>query len=203
MAASMHFLDAVTVAVCDTSKIHPYASRHAWPWPRHAQSDWVILSGFHWRWGSPSKHLNLPLNIDHRSCPIANKNCVLLCRSIVCVITNQGSSNPNCLNFLKDAYKVYQDVPPTYWVRMLKNRNWKWNSYADRGRNLKLCPSAWLFASTWYARVVCSWELLCGELSRGYTGAAALAARERRNKVCFLKFWALPWCSSRIVFHRS
>ena len=34
---------------------------------------------------------------------------------IVCVITNQGSSNPNCLNFLKDAYKVYQGVPPTYW----------------------------------------------------------------------------------------
>ena len=33
---------------------------------------------------------------------------------IVCVITNQGSSNPNCLNFLKDAYKVYQGVPPTY-----------------------------------------------------------------------------------------
>ena len=25
---------------------------------------------------------------------------------IVCVITNQGSSNPNCSNFLKDAYKV-------------------------------------------------------------------------------------------------
>ena len=34
---------------------------------------------------------------------------------IVCVITNQGSSNPNCLNFLKDAYKVYQGVPPTYY----------------------------------------------------------------------------------------
>ena len=33
---------------------------------------------------------------------------------IVCVITNQGSSNPNCLNFLKDAYKVYQGIPPTY-----------------------------------------------------------------------------------------
>ena len=33
---------------------------------------------------------------------------------IVCVITNQGSSNPNCLNFLKDAYKVYQGVLPTY-----------------------------------------------------------------------------------------
>ena len=33
---------------------------------------------------------------------------------IVCVIMNQGSSNPNCLNFLKDAYKVYQGVPPTY-----------------------------------------------------------------------------------------
>ena len=33
---------------------------------------------------------------------------------IVCVITNQGSTNPNCLNFLKDAYKVYQGVPPTY-----------------------------------------------------------------------------------------
>ena len=33
---------------------------------------------------------------------------------IVCVITNQGSSNPNCLNFLKDAYKVYQGVPFTY-----------------------------------------------------------------------------------------
>ena len=31
----------------------------------------------------------------------------------VCVIMNQGSSNPNCLNFLKDAYKVCQGVPPT------------------------------------------------------------------------------------------
>ena len=31
------------------------------------------------------------------------------------VITNQGSCNPNCLNFLKDAYKVYQGAPPTYW----------------------------------------------------------------------------------------
>ena len=35
---------------------------------------------------------------------------------IVCVITNQGSGNPNCLNFLKGAYKVYQGVPPTYFV---------------------------------------------------------------------------------------
>ena len=40
-----------------------------------------ILSGFHWRWGSPSKRLLSTLNIDHRSCPITNKNCVLLCRS--------------------------------------------------------------------------------------------------------------------------
>ena len=36
---------------------------------------------FHWRLGSPSKRLLSKLNIDHRSCPIANKNCVLLCRS--------------------------------------------------------------------------------------------------------------------------
>ena len=40
-----------------------------------------ILSGFHRRWGRPSKRLIPKLNIDHRSCPIANKNCVLLCRS--------------------------------------------------------------------------------------------------------------------------
>ena len=33
----------------------------------------------------------------------------------VCVITTQGSSNPNCLNFLKDAFKIYQCVPPTYY----------------------------------------------------------------------------------------
>ena len=33
---------------------------------------------------------------------------------IVCVITNQGSSNPNCLNCQQDAYKVYQGFPPTY-----------------------------------------------------------------------------------------
>ena len=39
------------------------------------------LSGFHWRWGNPSKRLISSLNTDHRSCPIANKNCVLLCRS--------------------------------------------------------------------------------------------------------------------------
>ena len=64
-----------------------------------------------WRWGSPSKRLIPKLNIDYRSYPIANKNCVV---QIVCVITNQGSSNPNCLNFLRDAYKVYQGVPPTY-----------------------------------------------------------------------------------------
>ena len=46
----------------------------------------IILSGFHWRWGSPSKRLILPPNIDHRSRPIVNKNCVLLCRS-KCVLT--------------------------------------------------------------------------------------------------------------------
>ena len=33
---------------------------------------------------------------------------------------NQGSSNPNCLNFLKDAYKVYQGVPPTYLPELLQ-----------------------------------------------------------------------------------
>ena len=43
---------------------------------------------------------------------------------IVCVITNQGSSNPNCLNFLKDAYKVYQGVPPTYRINKDRKR-WK------------------------------------------------------------------------------
>ena len=46
----------------------------------------IILSGFHWRWGSPSKRLILPPNIDHRSCPVVNKNCVLLCGS-KCVLT--------------------------------------------------------------------------------------------------------------------
>ena len=56
------------------------------------------------------------------------------------------------------------------WVRVLKNRNWNWNSCAGRSQNLKICPSAWLFTSTRYARVVCSLELLRGELSRGYTG---------------------------------
>ena len=40
---------------------------------------------------------------------------------IVCVTTNQGSSNPNCLNFLKDAYKVYQGAPPTYSYATLQN----------------------------------------------------------------------------------
>ena len=34
-------------------------------------------------------------------------------------------------------------------------------------------------------------------------GAAALAARERRNQGCFLNLWALPRCCSRIFFHRS
>ena len=38
--------------------------------------------------------------------------CVVCVVQIVCVITNQGSGNPNCLNFLKDAYKVYQGDPP-------------------------------------------------------------------------------------------
>ena len=32
-----------------------------------------FLSGFHWRWGSPSKRLISSLNTNHRSCPIANK----------------------------------------------------------------------------------------------------------------------------------
>ena len=40
--------------------------------------------------------------------------------TIVCVITNQGSSNPNCLNFLMDAYKIYQGVPPSY-LSLLKS----------------------------------------------------------------------------------
>ena len=57
----------------------------------------------------------LQLNIDHRSCLLSLIKTVSSCVvQIVCVITNQGSSNPNCLNFLKDAYKVYQGVPPTY-----------------------------------------------------------------------------------------
>ena len=57
----------------------------------------------------------LKLNIDHRSCLLSLIKTVSSCVvQIVCVITNQGSSNPNCLNFLKDAYKVYQGVPPTY-----------------------------------------------------------------------------------------
>ena len=85
------WMDSTTV--WDTSKIR--LSRHAWPWPRHAQSD---------------------------------------------------------------------------WVRVL-NRNWNWNSCAGRGLNLKVCRSAWSFASTW---VVCSLELLRGELSRGYTGPERL-----------------------------
>ena len=35
-------------------------------------------------------------------------------------------------------------------------------------------------------------------------GAAALAARERRNQGCFLKLWALPrCCSGMFFFHRS
>ena len=49
--------------------------------------------------------------------------------SIVCVITNQGSSNPNCLNFLKDAYKVYQGVPPTYQILKSKKKNGKWSCW--------------------------------------------------------------------------
>ena len=46
-----------------------------------------------------------------------------------CVITNQGSSNPNCLNFLKNAYKVYQGVPPTYCHRTV---NAKGRVYIDK-----------------------------------------------------------------------
>ena len=34
-------------------------------------------------------------------------------------------------------------------------------------------------------------------------GAAAIAARERRNQGCFLKLWALPPCCSQMFFHRS
>ena len=56
----------------------------------------------------------LKLNIVHRSCLLSLIKPVSSCVvQIVCVITNQGSSNPNCLNFLKDAYKVYQGDPPT------------------------------------------------------------------------------------------
>ena len=67
------------------------------------------------------------------SLKITVSSCVV---QIVCVITNQGSSNPNCLNFLKDAYKVYQGVPPTYWTAAAWagffwspfNREKSWNS---------------------------------------------------------------------------
>ena len=54
-----------------------------------------------------------------------------------------------------------------------ETENWNWNSCVGRSRNLKVCPSAWLFTSTWFARVVRSLELLSGELSRGYTRTEA------------------------------
>ena len=68
----------------------------------------------------------------------------------------------------------------------VQNRNWNWNSCAGRGQNLKVCPSAWQFTSTWYARVVCSLELRRGELSRGYTGRTASVdlATEPRPLTC-------------------
>ena len=37
----------------------------------------------------------------------------------MCVISAQGS-NPICLKFLKDEFKVYQGIPPTYWSTLLK-----------------------------------------------------------------------------------
>ena len=50
----------------------------------------------------------LSLSLIKKLCPLVLfKSCVLS--------RIKGSSNPNCLNFLKDAYKVYQGVPPTYW----------------------------------------------------------------------------------------
>ena len=51
-----------------------------------------ILSGFHWRWGSPSKRLITKLNIDHRSCPIANKNIHLFAGRAVKRERRKGSS---------------------------------------------------------------------------------------------------------------
>ena len=72
----------------------------------------------------------------------------------------------------------------------VQNRNWNWNSCAGRGRNLKVCPSAWLFTSTWYARVVCSLELLRGELSRGYTGAEVVRSDMVTTRFCTMPEWA-------------
>ena len=79
-----------------TALAHHCVNQPVWTFsPGHTRG----LSGFRWRWGSPSKRLILPPNIDHRSCPCVNKNYVLVCRSsCVCVIANLGSGNPNSLN---------------------------------------------------------------------------------------------------------
>ena len=53
------WMDSTTV--CDTSKTR--RSRNAWPWPRHAQSDWVrLLKNRNWNWNSWSRKLeSLPV----------------------------------------------------------------------------------------------------------------------------------------------
>ena len=42
-----------STTVCDTSKIR--RSRHAWPWPQHAQSDWVRLFKTETENGTPAR----------------------------------------------------------------------------------------------------------------------------------------------------
>ena len=97
--------------------------------------------------------------------------------------TLQSAGNPRCAvpaeihsictDRLRPGLAAGLQVSPTsdtsQSVAILMNKP-HWNSCVGRSRNLKVCPSAWYkITSTWYARVVCSLELLRGELSRGYT----------------------------------
>ena len=66
----------------------------------------------------------------------------------------------------------------------------KLNSCAGRGRNLKVCPSVWLFTSPWYARVVCSLELgsadpirMAGSINKGCGAGLSTCTFPRRDKV--------------------
>ena len=108
-----------------------------------------------------------------------------------CLFTHDGASTSNKeLDGFNNSLLHQQDSPIEACLAMAsaravklspsvqnRIRNSNWTSYAGRGRNLNVCLSAWLFTSTWYARVVCSLELLRGELSRGYTGRKQAESR--------------------------
>ena len=108
--------------------------------PEKCLSGFDILSGFTDDEGVPqnvwSKNWTLT-TVPILSLIKTVSSCVV---QIVCVITNQGSSNPNCLNFLKDTYKVSQGVPPTCCY------------YYHKVINFRMVPIFVLLTWNWFVR---------------------------------------------------